>query len=289
MEPAIWHTRGTELAHEIDATTVPGGQLRLWYLGQCGFIIKSSDCTIGIDLVLSQLYDAHQNPRRLYPPPFPGGSAPRLTHLFCSHSHADHLDLPTLAGILESQAACRCIIPSGIQEKGASLPQEQMMYAIQNEAIKLSDECSVLPIMVAHESYETDSRGFSRFLGYLFSFPGISLFHSGDAVFESNLVRTLSPRLPIDVMMLPINGTDAVRKHLGIIGNMQPEQALQLASLSHARLVIPMHFDMFANNGADPEAFVRSAQASALPFQIWVPKLGTSIWIPEQGKRDSHL
>jgi L-ascorbate metabolism protein UlaG (beta-lactamase superfamily) len=218
MKPTIWHIQGIELANEIDSTVVPNGKLSIWYLGQCGFIIKSNTCAIGIDLVLSELYNAQGNPRRLYPPPFSGGSAPKFTHLFCSHSHADHFDLPTVERILKSQSKVQCIIPAGIQEKGVSLPQNQMLYAVQNEAIKLNNECCVLPIMVAHEDYETDVRGFSKFLGYLFSFTGISLFHSGDAVFKQNLVDTLSRCLPINIMMLPINGTDSIRKGQGIIG-----------------------------------------------------------------------
>jgi len=279
MNIGQWRKQGLELVHEIEQEKIAANHLAIWYLGQCGFIIKTIDCIIGIDLVLSELYDAQGNPRRLYQPPFSPAEAPSLTHLFCSHSHADHLDPPTVKGILENHQQTICIIPGGIASIAGALPQERLVYAIQGVPLPLSPTCSVLPIMVAHESYELDNDK-SKFLGYLFQTCNLKFFHSGDTILDTKLTSTIQESTPIDVMMLPINGTDMLRKKAGIIGNMNAFEAALLAKIGESKLAIPMHFDMFANNGANPNTFVDEATKAKAPYSIWIPKLGEKITIP---------
>lgn len=283
MKRIQWEVAGTLLAQEIDSAVVEQGCIKIWYLGQCGFIIKSATATIAIDLILSELYDAEGNIRRRYAPPFAAHEAPQLTHLLCSHSHADHMDIPTIAGILEYQPNVKCIIPKGISNLVASFAQDRFIFAVQNEPVAWDAECSILPIQVAHETFETDSDGNSEFLGYFISYgEDITLFHSGDAVLESSIRSFAQSQAPIDVVMFPVNGTDAQRKQAGIIGNMDSHDAVDLAVDADAALAIPMHFDMFTINGADPQEFVDRANEIGTSFAIWVPQLGLSKTVCKQ-------
>ncbi len=61
---------------------------------------------------------------------------------------------------------------------------------------------------------------------------------------------------PIDAALLPINGRDAVRYRRNCIGNMTFQEAADLAGELQPGLVIPGHWDMFADNPGDPDAFV---------------------------------
>ncbi len=280
MNIVEWEKMGLDLANEIDQTSVPAGSICLWYLGQEGFIIKSSEVTVGIDLVLSELYNAQGKTRRAYPPPFEIPLVPELTHIFCTHGHADHFDLSTVKGVLTKYPYAQSILPGGTEDRTAALDNKQISYAIEDQEIRLSEHCSVLPIAVAHETYEKDEQNHSLFFGYLFNFFGISLFHCGDAIFEPILEQRIMDIAPITVFMAPINGTDATRKSSGIVGNMDVEEAAKLAQIARARLAIPMHFDMFAHNGADPEGFVQEAKRIHATFLTWIPRLGTMLRIP---------
>ena len=57
------------------------------------------------------------------------------------------------------------------------------------------------------------------------------------------------------MQLLPINGRDAERYRNNCIGNMTYQEAADLAGEVGPRIVIPGHWDMFADNSADPKAF----------------------------------
>ena len=59
----------------------------------------------------------------------------------------------------------------------------------------------------------------------------------------------------IDVELLPINGRDARRYSNNCIGNMTYQEAADLAGEVGPGIIIPGHWDMFADNSADPQAF----------------------------------
>ena len=60
---------------------------------------------------------------------------------------------------------------------------------------------------------------------------------------------------PINAELIPINGRDARRLLRNCIGNMTYQEAADLAGDVQPGLVIPGHWDMFADNSADPDLF----------------------------------
>jgi len=55
--------------------------------------------------------------------------------------------------------------------------------------------------------------------------------------------------------LLPINGRDGARYRRDCIGNMTFQEAADLAGELRPRFVLPGHWDMFADNPGDPDAF----------------------------------
>ena len=76
--------------------------------------------------------------------------------------------------------------------------------------------------------------------------------------------------------LLPINGRDAEREALGIVGNMDASEAAQLAHEIGAHAAVPMHWDMFASNPGDPAAFVAATQTTAIVLQRDTPFVYTA-------------
>lgn len=274
MNTRTWIKKGTDLKNEINNTIVHQGQLAIWHIGQCGFIIKSDRIVVAVDLVLTELQDKEGKPRTMFPPPFAPQDSPKIDFLCCSHAHADHLDFQTVEGILKANPRAKCIVSPAHKSLVRALNPMQVFFVKQDQKLELAPNCSVEAIAVAHEEYGFDAKGNSQFLGFLFEFGRIQLFHAGDSMAEPTLEKRLQEELPLDVIMLPINGRDEERHQRGIIGNMDSREAISFATRLQAKLFVPTHFDMFAANGADMEEFVAILHevSPSLPYHI--PQLG---------------
>jgi L-ascorbate metabolism protein UlaG (beta-lactamase superfamily) len=77
-------------------------------------------------------------------------------------------------------------------------------------------------------------------------------------------------------MFLPINGRDARRLKVNIIGNMTYQEAADLAGALKPGLVVPGHFDMFERNSENPQLFIDY-------MKVKYPQQKTLI--PEHGRR----
>ena len=89
----------------------------------------------------------------------------------------------------------------------------------------------------------------------LYGSEGIRIHHAGDTVRYEGMLRKIKAFGAIDVQLLPINGRDAERYRNNCIGNMTYQEAADLAGEVGPRIVIPGHWDMFADNSVDPKAF----------------------------------
>jgi L-ascorbate metabolism protein UlaG (beta-lactamase superfamily) len=69
----------------------------------------------------------------------------------------------------------------------------------------------------------------------------------------------------IDVAMLPINGRLPERR---VPGNFWGDEAATFAHTVGARLVVPMHYEMFAFNTETPDLFVSTADAIGQPYRL---------------------
>ena len=101
--------------------------------------------------------------------------------------------------------------------------------------------------------------GRPRFVGYVLeSSPRV--YHAGDTVVRDELVSALAG-LAVDVALLPINGRDAEREALGLVGNMNAAEAVELALAIGATTLVPYHWDGFMGNTASAGETVDLAAA----------------------------
>jgi L-ascorbate metabolism protein UlaG (beta-lactamase superfamily) len=143
-----------------------------------------------------------------------------------------------------------------------------------------ADEClihrgiSIEPIAAAHETDEVDADGYHRFLGFLLHWGNRTLYHGGDTLVTSELSHRLA-REHIDIGFLPVNGADDARTKLGIAGNMDVAAAAALAAENRFGLFVPMHYDLYSNNGLTAEqlaeTWARQPAAAQVPLKTFVP------------------
>ena len=94
-----------------------------------------------------------------------------------------------------------------------------------------------------------------RCLQYIIEGSGKRIYHAGDTLRYEGMLPLLQAFGPIDAALLPINGRDGARYRRDCIGNMTFQEAVDLAGELRAGLVIPGHWDMFADNPGNPWAF----------------------------------
>jgi L-ascorbate metabolism protein UlaG (beta-lactamase superfamily) len=76
--------------------------------------------------------------------------------------------------------------------------------------------------------------------------------------------------LDVEVALLPINGRSAEREAQELVGNLSAQEAADLAADAGVRVVVPMHYELFAHNGGRPSELVERASEAH-------PELGVQI------------
>ncbi len=242
----------------------------IWYLGQVGFLLQHRGLSIAIDPFLSYSVDELGGfPEgfwvRNYPPPVAPGQLSQLDLVLCTHDHLDHTDPETLRAIAAAAPACRFAGPrASVEEMArAGIATDRLTVLNPGTALRYRD-ILVEPIASAHEEYEIDADGFHRFLGYLLRWAGLTFYHAGDTVATPELSARLA-REVIAVAFLPINGASDARRKAGIVGNMDASAAARLTAGKRISLVVPTHYDLYDNNGADVAGLVSALAALPPP------------------------
>jgi len=256
--------QGAELIEEIESTTPSPGSLFVWWLGQSGFLIKSRQGLLAVDLYLSEhltrKYQATDRPHvRMTRAPIHGKDLRGVDLVLASHKHSDHLDPGTLPDLLAASPAY-LVLPETSRDHALALglPAGRMVGLDAGDMVERAG-FRVRAIPSAHEGLDTDQHGRHLYLGYVVESEGRRLYHSGDSLAYEGLPEQLGPE-PFDVLLLPINGRDRTR---GVPGNMTAAEAVDLAALVRPRFVVPHHYDMFTFNTVAVELF--EAEAGRLP------------------------
>lgn len=261
------------LIEQIHTLAVPNGHLALWSLGQSGFVLKSGDTLLCIDPYLSDSVEKLPGPRRVFPAPLRADEMTQLTAVLATHEHLDHADPETLAPMLRASPRARLVTSRQAAEMctAAGIPAERILTPRLGERVSVGG-AMVTPVPAAHYAVETDAQGYSRWMGFLVEMNGVSVYHAGDTIDHPEIMQALAGRT-VDVALLPINGRDAEREKQDIVGNLWPEEALDLAVRLSARVMIGTHNDLFAINRIDPGMlFTRAAvREDALPVHTLLP------------------
>jgi L-ascorbate metabolism protein UlaG (beta-lactamase superfamily) len=257
MEQDRWYKRGDALINEINDSSPAPGMTLLWFMGQHGFIIKLDGRVFYIDVILNDFIGKDGRSRRCYPPPFAPDLPLGVDYFLCTHNHGDHLNLDTLLPLARANPQTRFILPMPWRHIliDAGIGEDRVLGGREGEDLRLSGGITLSPVAAAHSEYLQDEKGDYLCLGYILRGGNTSIYHAGDTLVTPRLVETLKARGPVDISILPINGSDWERTSRNIIGNMNVQDAVKLARAIAADLVIPAHYDMMAGNSENPALF----------------------------------
>lgn len=241
----------TELYQE--AVNMPGGKKKaiLWWMGQMGLMIRMGKTLLCVD------YYASDSDSRRVPPPVPPEEMKEVDAFLGTHNHLDHIDHEAWKIWAQAAPKARFVFPEMHRQAllADGIPEEKLCGMNEGTEIRIGDAV-IRAIAAAHEFLDRDPEtGLYPCLQYVIEGSGVRVYHAGDTLRYEGMLPKLQRMGPVDAAILPINGRDGARYRRNCIGNMTFQEAADLAGELGPGLVIPGHWDMFADNSADPEAF----------------------------------
>jgi len=238
----------------------------LWWLGHCGFAVKSFEITFYIDPCLS----SPAGRTRLFAPPLDPAAITNSDLILCTHTGASHMDQGTLTAMLRASPRARVVIPKSVASHTHLLgvPFDRMTTTdsdLRVEYFKRGLYGRVYSVPSAHPELDWTPLGGYPHLGYLMRFGEITIYHAGDCCPYSDLVNRLRP-YRVTAALLPINGN----------GNFDASEAAQLCEDIGARWLVPMHYGTFEDQTTDVNRFIDHM----LGFR---PTIGFKVFRPGEG------
>lgn len=252
----------------------PGEAVRLFWLGQAGFVIDGGGRRVVIDPYLSDslagkyrgtLYPHH----RMMPVPVRPGEIRHVDMVLATHHHSDHLDPGTLPALMAANPEALLVAPEaarGLALDRSGIAPARLATTDAGRTFTAKD-IGITAVRAAHEELERDAAGRHLYLGYAVRIGGAVILHSGDTVPFAGQVDEVA-RLQADLALLPVNGRDAERKANGVPGNMAVGEALDLARQAGIAQMIAHHFGLFAFNTVPRAAVEAAARESTAPLLV---------------------
>ena len=264
------------LIKEIDDTSVEIDSLAIWWIGQNGYIIKSTDHTIYIDPYLSTYaeritFGKPNEHVRMTDSPIPPEEVSNADLVICTHDHADHIDPDGIPLIAKASKHASFIVPECARNT-------LLDFDIANDRIytlRGNDELTYKGIKIAaipakHEEFDENELYGFPYLSYVIKLGKTTILHAGDTIPYDGQVNKFKSH-KIDIAFVPINGRDKFRHDLDFEGNFNCKEAVDFAKSVSAELKIPMHYDMFTINTGDVKEFVKIAEEKGLTYRVLQP------------------
>ena len=234
----------TDLSADLKNAGVPHGGVRLYWLGQAGFIFKTpAGMRIFLDPYLSDACERLHGFKRLS---LPAMTAPDVEAdwVILTHEHTDHLDPDSIPEIARRNPACRFAGPSGCVAglEQAGVPEDRLRVLEPNQRYDLGD-LAIHTVPADHGDLSPTA------LSFVLDFGGVRVMVSGDSSWRPKLFKPLYDLNP-DVVLTVING---------VFGNMNHIDAAMMVAEAKPRWAIPCHFWTLAEQGAgDPGGFLHA-------------------------------
>ena len=245
--------------------------LRLWWLGQSGFLVQWQGRHLLLDPYLSDSlthkYAASDKPHvRMTEIIVEPERLNFIDVVTSSHAHTDHLDKETLVPLFRANPKLEIICPEANREVVVD------RLGLMSEAprvMKAGDSLTTKgfrfhAVPAAHNDLETDAWGRNKFLGYVIEAGPWRIYHSGDTKWYTDIVPNVQ-RWQVHIALLPINGDLPGRR---VAGNLSGAEAAALAKEIGADIVIPCHYDMFEFNTTSPDEFIAECKRIGQRYRV---------------------
>lgn len=240
--------------------------LYVWWLGQSGFLVGHAGEFLLFDPYLSNSltlkYAATDKPHvRMTARVVDPARLDFIDIVSSTHTHTDHLDAETLLLLFAASPRAQLVLPAAnvdfaVARLGAE-HRHRLAPLAEGERVNLRG-FMIEAVPAAHETLAPE------FAGFVVTAGSHRIYHSGDTVLFPGMEARLR-QFGIDLALLPINGRAPERR---VSGNLNGQEAAQLAHAIGARWVVPCHYEMFSFNTASPDAFVAECKRLSQPHAV---------------------
>ena len=230
------------------------------WTGGAGFVIRTDDMLIGLDLYLSDAcMQSNDDFKRLIPPPFEPEEI-KLDYLICTHEHGDHLDTGSLHKFINEKTNTMLVGTNTVVRECAKLgiASTRMIRLDRGESVRIGD-VTVTAVLADHGDLSLDA------IGVIISIGGKAIYFTGDTCFRPDLPKLVPLPEKIDVLIVPINGK---------YGNPDAKDAAYITAWVRPKTVIPCHYWLFKEHGGDPGLFGQYCRAIAPDAKVKILAVG---------------
>jgi L-ascorbate metabolism protein UlaG (beta-lactamase superfamily) len=247
------------------------GAIHVWWLGQSGFLLKWAGHGLLIDPYLSDSLSRKTE-----------GTAAELKRIservvdplqltgvdlvVCSNTDPDRLDPETILPLRAANPTLKVVVPAGAAAEadailGAAAPP---LISVNAGTYVKCGPFDFHGINAANPKIRHDERGNSKDLGFVILFGPFAIFHSGETVWHTHLVKEVR-RWSVNLALLPINGVDANTQNRA---SMNGFEAAAFAKAVSASLAVPCHYDLFDRDNPTPDEFSSCCERLGQRFRL---------------------
>jgi len=257
---------------EADLAAIAAPGCHATWVGHATWLLRQGGQLVATDPIWS---DRIHTVRRHAPAGVPLEASPPIDVVTVSHSHFDHLDLPTLRRIGPRPLY---VVPKDNAEilRSAGLPNVVELDWWETHRV---GELAVTLVPAQHWSMRAPwDRNERLWGGFVYESAEGTSYHAGDTAMSEVVFRRIAERFPsIDWAMLPIGAYDPPwfmkPQHMG------PEEAIEAWELLGAEHLLAMHWGTFKLTdepmGEPPErARAGWAEKGHAAERLWILDLG---------------
>ena len=244
----------------------PSGWRAVW-LGHASFLLQGAGVSLLVDPVFSDYFGPIPIPglKRQQATPCALDDLPQIDAVLLTHSHYDHLDLPTLRRLGKNTPL---LAPEGhaawLRQKGFHHTTELAWH----ESREIHPGIRVTATPCQHFTARSlRDRNRAHWCGWLIEGGGVKLWHTGDSGFCAAFQEIGERYGPIDFGMIPI-GAYQPRRIMRPM-HMNPGEAVSAFIASRCRSALAMHWGTFRLTdeplGEPPLLLERALREKKLP------------------------
>jgi len=253
---------------EVDRYEPKQESVALWALGGAGFILKTATATIYIDPYVGGSVESEGVVlHRMIPIPFNASAVRRIDATVVTHEDLDHLNEDFIFPVSENT---RCIFagPSSVAEllESWKIPKNRIVSLDENEETEINGT-RIIALPANDANPKTANT-------YLLDTRKVRVFHSGDSLFLDKFAE-IGNRYDIDIAAISLGLNPPGAKWY-----LDPSEVLEIATDLKAKVLIPMHWDLWHTTLRDPHLVEQEAVKRKTHIRTVVLRIGDRFDFP---------
>jgi L-ascorbate metabolism protein UlaG (beta-lactamase superfamily) len=251
-------------------------ELAVTWLGHASALLEIDGQRVLVDPVWGHRVSPSPvfGPTRLHPVPMELAELPPVDAVLISHDHYDHLDLPTVRGLLATQTA-PFVVPLGIGEhlRKWHVPEDRIVELDWDGAHTVGG-LTLTCTEARHFSGRFFHRDTTLWASWAITGPGHRVFFGGDTGYTPAFAGIGAQFGPFDLTLLPIGAYNDAWHAI----HMDPEEAMRAHGDLGGRVLLPIHwatFNLAFHRWTEP---VQRLLAAA-------ERTGAEVVVPQPGER----